>query len=176
MPLPLIPLQILWVNLLADGLLALALSVEPSERKIMRRAPRPSNESVFSRGVGREIVWIGLLLGLLLLAIAYHYWSRGQAHWQTMVFTTLTLSRVWLAEAMRSERDSLFRLGMFSNKPLLAAVVLTIGLQMVVMYIPVLQTLFKTTALSAIDLMICFGLSTIAFWAIELEKWFTRRQ
>jgi P-type Ca2+ transporter type 2C len=176
MPLPLIPLQILWVNLLADGLLALALSVEPSERKIMRRSPRPPHESVFSRGVGREIVWIGLLLGLTLLAIAYHYWSREQANWQTMVFTTLTLSRVWLAEAMRSDRDSLFRLGLFSNKPLLAAVVLTIGLQMAVMYIPVLQTLFQTTSLSATDLMICFGLSTIVFWAIELEKWFTRRR
>ncbi|MDJ0702883.1 MAG: cation-translocating P-type ATPase [Leptolyngbyaceae cyanobacterium MO_188.B28] len=176
MPLPLIPLQILWVNLLADGLLALALSVEPSERKIMRRSPRHPDESVFSRGVGRGIVWIGGLLGLILLAIAYHYWSTGQGNWQTMVFTTLALSRIGLAETMRSERDSLFRIGLFSNKPLLAAVALTFGLQMAVIYSPVLQTVFQTTSLSAIDLTISLVLSTIVFWAIELEKWLTRKQ
>ncbi len=176
MPLPLIPLQILWINLLADGLLALALSLEPAERQIMRRSPRQPSESIFSRGVGREIVWVGLLLGLILLAIAYHYWSTGQANWQTMVFTTLTLSRVGLAETMRSQRDSVFRLGLFSNKPLLAAVVLTIGLQMVVIYTPVLQTVFQTTSLSALDLTISLGLSTVVFWAIELEKWIIRHQ
>ncbi len=176
MPLPLIPLQILWVNLLADGLLALALSVEPSERKIMRRPPRRPNESIFSRGVGSEIIWVGLLLGLVLLAIAYRYWSTGNANWQTMVFTTLTLSRVGLAETMRSERDSVFRLGLFSNKPLLGAVILTIGLQMAVVYIPILQNIFHTTSLSARDLLISFGLSTIVLWAIELEKCFTRRK
>jgi P-type Ca2+ transporter type 2C len=176
MPLPLIPLQILWINLLADGLLALALSVESSERKIMRRSPRPPNESIFSRGVGRGIIWVGLLLGVILLAIAYYYWSTGQPNWQTMVFTTLALSRVGLAETMRSERDSLFRMGLFSNKPLLAAVVLTIGLQLAVVYSPILQTVFQTTALSAADLVISFVLSTVVFWAIEVEKWFIRRQ
>ena len=176
MPLPLIPLQILWVNLLADGLLALALSVEPPERKIMRRPPHNPNENIFDRGVGREIVWIGLLLGLILLATAYHYWSTGQANWQTMVFTTLALSRIGMAEAMRSDRDCLFRIGLFSNKPLLGAVALTFGLQMSVVYIPVFQTVFQTTSLSAIDLLISLGLSTVVFGAIELEKWFIRRK
>ncbi len=176
MPLPLVPLQILWVNLLADGLLALALSVEPAERKIMRRPPRHPDESIFARGVGRSIVWIGLLLGLVLLAIAYHYWSIAQPNWQTMVFTTLALSRVWMAETMRSDRDSIFRIGLFSNRPLLAAVAVTLGLQMVVVYLPILQTVFKTTALSATDLGISFLLSTVVFWAIEAEKLFKRRQ
>ncbi|HIK16438.1 MAG TPA: cation-translocating P-type ATPase [Leptolyngbyaceae cyanobacterium M33_DOE_097] len=176
MPLPLIPLQILWVNLLADGLLALALSVEPSERKIMRRPPRHPDESVFGRGVGRGIVWIGLLLGLVLLAVAYHYWFTGQANWQTMVFTTLALSRVGMAEAMRSDRDSLFQIGLLSNKPLLGAVVLTFGLQMAVIYIPVLQSVFQTTALSAIDLLISLSLSIAILMAIEVEKWLIRRK
>lgn len=176
MPLPLIPLQILWVNLLADGLLALALSVEPSERKIMCRPPRHPNESVFGRGVGRGIIWIGLLLGLVLLAVAYRYWSTGQASWQTMVFTTLAISRVGMAEAMRSDRDALFQIGLFSNKPLLGSVVLTFGLQMAVIYIPVLQTVFQTTSLSAIDLLISFALSIAIFGAIELEKWLIRRK
>jgi P-type Ca2+ transporter type 2C len=175
MPLPLIPLQILWVNLLADGLLALALSVEPAERQIMRRPPRHPDESIFARGVGRDITWIGLLLGLLLLAIAYYYWSLGNANWQTMVFTTLALSRVWMAETMRSDRDSLFRIGVLSNRPMLAAVLLTIGLQLAVIYVPVLQSVFKTTALSGRDLVISIGLSTVIFGAIELEKWCTRR-
>jgi P-type Ca2+ transporter type 2C len=176
MPLPLIPLQILWVNLLADGLLALALSVEPAERQIMRRPPRRPNESIFARGVGRDIVWIGLLLGLLLLAIAYYYWSLGEANWQTMVFTTLALSRVWMAETMRSDRDSIYRIGVLSNRPMLAAVILTIGLQLAIIYVPVLQSVFKTTALSRIDLMISIGLSTVVFGAIELEKLVNRRQ
>ncbi len=176
MPLPLIPLQILWVNLLADGLLALALSVEPAERQIMRRPPRHPDESIFARGVGRDIIWIGLLLGLLLLAIAYYYWSLGDANWQTMVFTTLALSRVWMAETMRSDRDSLFRIGVFSNRPMLAAVLVTIGLQLAVIYVPVLQAVFKTTALSGRDLVISIGLSTVVFGAIELEKLIGRRQ
>jgi Ca2+-transporting ATPase len=176
MPLPLIPLQILWVNLLADGVLALALSVEPPEREVMQRSPRKSTESIFSRGVGVNIIGIGLLLGLMLLAIAYRYWSTGQASWQTMVFTTLALSRVWLAETMRSERDSVFRLGLWSNRPLLGAVALTIGLQLLVIYSPLLQPIFQTTALSARDLAISLGLSTVVFWAIELQKWRARRQ
>jgi Ca2+-transporting ATPase len=176
MPLPLIPLQILWINLLADGLLALALSVEPPERHIMRRRPHHPNESIFSRGVGRDIVWVGLLLGLILLAVAYSYWSAHQLSWQTMVFTTLALSRMGLAQTMRSERDSLFQIGLLSNKPLLGAVALTFGLQMAVIYVPFLQAVFKTTPLSASDLAICLALSTVVFWAMELDKWLIRRR
>ena len=170
MPLPLLPLQILWINLLADGLLALALSVEPAERKIMRLPPRHPNESIFDRGVGRGIIWIGMFLGLILLAVGYFYWSTGQAIWQTMIFTTLALSRVGMAETMRSDRDSLWRIGLLSNKPLLGAVILTIGLQMAVIYIPVLQAVFQTISLSPIDLCICLGLSIVVCGAIELQK------
>jgi P-type Ca2+ transporter type 2C len=115
------------------------------------------------------------LLGLLLLAIAYYYWSLGAANWQTMVFTTLALSRVWMAETMRSDRDSLFRIGVFSNRPMFTAVLLTVGLQLAVIYIPVLQSVFKTTALSGSDLVISIGLSAVVFGAIELEKWCARR-
>jgi Ca2+-transporting ATPase len=170
MPLPLLPLQILWINLLADGLLALALSVEPAEREIMRLPPRHPDESIFDRGVGRGIIWIGLFLGLILLAVGYFYWSTGQAIWQTMIFTTLALSRVGMAETMRSDRDSLWRIGLLSNKPLLGAVILTIGLQMAVIYIPVLQVVFQTISLSPIDLCICLGLSIVVCGAIELQK------
>ena len=176
MPLPLLPLQILWINLLADGLLALALGVEPAERGIMRRPPNAPNENIFGRGVGRDIIWLGALLGLVLLAVAYGYWSNGQANWQTMVFTTLAFSRMGLAQAMRSGRESLFKMGLLANKPLLGAILLTFGLQMMVVYIPFLQTIFQTTGLSAADLLVSLAFSSVVLWAMELEKWIIRRK
>jgi Ca2+-transporting ATPase len=78
------------------------------------------------------------------------------------------------ALAIRSERDSLFRLGLLSNKPLLVSVILTLGLQLAVIYVPFLQEIFTTTALSAGDLAVSLGLSTLVFWAVELEKWLIR--
>ncbi|MEQ9552915.1 MAG: cation-translocating P-type ATPase [Coleofasciculus sp. G3-WIS-01] len=170
MPLPLLPLQILWINLLADGLLALALGVEPAEPNIMSRPPHNPQESVFSRGVGRDIVWIGLLLGLVLLVVDYHYWFTGQAAWQTMVFSILAFSRIGLAQSMRSERESIFTLNLLSNKPLLGAVVLTFLLQLAVVYVPFLQDIFNTIGLSLSDLGISLAMSTIVIWAMELDK------
>jgi P-type Ca2+ transporter type 2C len=178
MPLPLLPLQILWINLLADGLLAIALGVEPAESNVMNRPPYKPNESIFSRGVGRDILWVGMLLGLVLLGIAWGYFvddPKGYT-WQTMVFSTLAFSRMALAQTMRSDRDSWFRLNLLGNKPLLGAVLLTFGLQLAVIYLPFLQDLFKTTALSGFDLMVSLALSTMVFWAMELQKWLVRRR
>ncbi|HAG81147.1 MAG TPA: ATPase, partial [Cyanobacteria bacterium UBA12227] len=176
MPLPLLPLQILWINLLADGLLALALGVEPAEPNIMIRPPHKPKENIFSRGVGRDIIWIGLLLGIILLSIDYNYWSAEQASWQTMVFSTLAFSRMGLAQSMRSERESIFRMNLLSNKPLLAAVILTFILQLAVVYSPFLQAIFKTTALSLNDLCISLVLSSVVIWAMELDKWWLRHK
>lgn len=144
MPLPLLPLQILWINLLADGLLVLALSVEPAERNTMQRPPCRPNENIFGRGVGRDIIWVGLLMGLFFLLLGYEYWSTAQANCQTMVFVTLAFSRMSLALAMRSNLDSLFRIGLVSNKPILGAVALTFVLQLAVIYIPWLRSFFQT--------------------------------
>ena len=176
MPLPLKPLQILWINLIADGLLALAISFEPAERNVMQRPPYKPNESIFGRGVGRDIAWIGLLLGVVLLALAYGYWSTGQATWITMVFSTLTFSRIALSETIRSQQDSLFEIGLLSNPQLLATVFLTFVLQLFVIYLPFLQGFFGTTALSAQELAIAIILSTIPFWAMELQKGLSRKQ
>jgi Ca2+-transporting ATPase len=175
MPLPLLPLQILWINLTTDGLPALALGVEPAERDTMNRPPHPPNENIFSRGMGRDIIWIGLLMGFVSLGTGYWYWKTGNSAWQTILFTTLTLSQMGNALAIRSERDSLFKIGLLSNKPLLGAVTLTLGLQIAVLYVPFFQKLFNTAPLSAVDLAICLGISSVVFWCVELEKWVLRR-
>jgi len=176
MPLPLLPLQILWVNLVTDGLPGLALAVEPAERLTMRRPPHDPQENIFGRGLGIYVLWVGLLMGLVSLGLGFWAWGTGRSNWQTMVFTTLTLSQMGNVLALRSNRESLFTLGLLSNKPLLGAVALTFVLQMAVVYVPFLQDLFNTTALSLADLGISLLLSTVVFWAVELEKLLARRR
>jgi Ca2+-transporting ATPase len=170
MPLPLLPLQILWVNLVTDGLPGLALTLEPAERGTMRRPPYQPQESIFGRGLGRDILWVGLLMALVSLALGFWGWSVGNPAWQTMVFTTLTLSQLGNALALRSEGDSVFRIGLWSNRAMLATVLLTFGLQLAVVYLPFLQAVFKTQALSLRDLVISLVLSTVVFWGIEARK------
>lgn len=174
MPLPLVPLQILWINLTTDGLPALALGLEPAERDAMSRPPYSPSENFFGRGMGRTILWVGLLMALVALGTGYWYWHNDDPGWQTILFTVLTLSQMGTALAMRSQQDSLFQIGLLSNKPLLGAVILTLGLQLVVIYVPVCQQIFSTVALSVTDLMLCLVLSTIVFWGVELEKWLIR--
>ncbi len=114
-------------------------------------------------------------MGIVTLGIGYWAWNAGQDNWQTLVFTTLTLSQMGHALAVRSGRESLFTAGLLSNKPLLGAVLLTFVLQLAVVYVPLLQTLFKTVALSPADLAVSLLLSTIVFWGVEVEKWLQRR-
>jgi len=175
LPIPLLPIHILWINLVTDGLPGLALAVEPQERGIMERPPRPPRESIFAGGMWQHILWIGLLMaGVSLFAQGWAY-HTGSAHWQSMVFTVLALSQMGHVLAIRSERDSLFRQGLFTNLPLLGATLLTFVLQMVVLYVPALQPIFKTEALSPAELVFCLLLSTVVFVAVELEKWLRRR-
>ena len=176
MPLPLLPLQILWVNLMTDGLPGLALTTEPAERDTMRRPPYHPGESIFGRGMGRDILWVGLLMGLVCLGIGFWGWSTGCPAWQTMVFTTLTLSQMGNALATRSERDSLLAIGLGSNRALLGAVALTILLQLAVVYIPFLQGVFRTVALGPVELAVCLALSSVVFWGVEAEKALLRRR
>ena len=175
-PLPLLPLQILWINLMTDGLPGLALTQEPAEHGTMRRPPYHPQENIFGRGMGRHMIWVGLLMGLVSLGMGFWAWQVGRPDWQTMIFTTLTLSQMGHVLAIRSSRDSLFKIGLFSNKALLGAVLLTFILQMAVVYVPFLQAIFKTVALPPVDLLISLVLSTVVFWAVELEKWFLRRR
>ena len=175
LPIPLLPIHILWINLVTDGLPGLALAVEPEERGIMQRPPRAPQESIFAQGMWQHILWIGLLMaGVSLFAQGWTYFT-GSAHWQSIVFTVLTLSRMGLVLAIRSERESLFSQGLFSNMPLLGAVLLTFGLQLAVLYVPVLQPIFKTEALSLYEFLFCLALSSVVFFVVEIEKWLRRR-
>jgi Ca2+-transporting ATPase len=136
----------------------------------MRRPPYPPGEGIFGRGLGLHVLAIGILMGSVSLGAGYYYWKIDDAAWQTVVFTTLTLSQMGLALAVRSERDPLYRIGLFSNRALVGSVVLTFVLQLAVIYVPPLQGVFKTVALEPADLLVVVLLSSIVFWAAELLK------
>ncbi len=170
LPVPLLPIHILWVNLVTDGLPGLALAAEPAETRVMQRPPRPPGESVFAHGLWQHALLVGLLIGGLCLGVQAWALQSGNAHWQTMVFTTLTLAQMAHVMAIRSERESLFVQGLASNGPLLGAVLLTLVLQLATVYAPWLQPVFHTQALSPVELAICFALAGVVFAAVELEK------
>jgi Ca2+-transporting ATPase len=175
MPLPLVPLQILWINLMTDGLPGLAMTVEPAERNTMRRPPHHPGEHVLGRRMGWDILWVGLLMGLIPLGLGYWYWQADHRAWQTMVFTTLTLLQMGNALATRSQSDSFWRIGPLSNPAMLGAVALTFVSQLAVVYVPFLQGIFRTVPLSGADLTLALLLSTAVFWSVELQKWLMRR-
>ncbi|GBE06165.1 calcium-transporting ATPase [bacterium BMS3Abin10] len=178
LPIPLLPIHILWINLVTDGLPGLALTVEPEEKGIMKRPPRHPQESIFAHGMAVHIMWVGLLMGGI--SIFTQAWSINngydQAHWQTMVFTVLCLSQMGHVLAVRTDRESLFKIGLFSNKTLLGAVILTFALQMATIYVPVLNPIFKTAPLSLDELFITLTLASVVFFAVETEKWCFRKK
>ncbi len=176
MPLPLLPLQILWVNLVTDGLPGLALSLEKAEADTMQRPPRPPNENIFGRGMTRDILWIGLLMGAASLAVGIGPWRDGNPAWQTMIFTTLTLAQMGNAMAIRSERFPLYQIGLFSNPQMLGAVLLTLLLQLGLIYLPFAQDIFSTVPLNVNEMLISIGASAVVFFGVELYKAILRRK
>lgn len=176
MPLPLTALQILWINLVTDGLPGLALSVEPTEKDTMKRPPIDIKKSIFSGGLSIHIVWVGLLMGLVSLGIGFWGWQTGNPYWSTMVFTTLTLSQMGHALAVRSDNQSFFTQGVFSNKLMVAAVSLTFGLQLMITYWAPMNEIFKTQPLPLPELAISLGSSLVVFIAVEIEKMFKRKK
>ena len=174
LPVPILPIHILWVNLVTDSLPALALSVEPAEGDVMRRPPRNPKESIFAQGLGIHALWVGLFMAFLVLGM--QFWGIRQAlpEWQTMVFMVLCLTQLGHALAVRSEKESLFRQGLLSNKPLLGAVFLSFALQLAIIYVPFLNPIFKTQPLSMGQLLLCIGVSSLVFFAVEAEKWVKR--
>jgi P-type Ca2+ transporter type 2C len=175
---PLSPLQILWMNLVTDGLPALALAVEPAEPNVMERSPYDPKESIFARGLGLYMIRIGLILAILTITMMV--WAYNHSHapgytgdpdsWKTMVFTTLCLAQMGHAIAVRSDSQLTIQLNPLSNPYLFWAVLLTSALQLVLIYVPPLRDFFGLHTLSMLELSICFGFSLLMFVWIELEK------
>ena len=166
---PMTPLQILWMNLVTDGVPALALALEPGEAGLMQKAPAEPGESIFARGIGRYIVRIGIIFALIVIALMLYAEGHSRDHWKTMVFTTLCLAQMGHALSARSDLP-LIQVAPFSNPWLIWAVALTSGLQLLLLYAPALSTFFGTQPLSIHDLLICLGFSMLLFLYLELEK------
>jgi Ca2+-transporting ATPase len=176
LPLPLLPIQILWVNLVTDGLPALALGLEPAEPDVMKRPPRPSDESLFAGGLGLHVLWVGLLMGLGTIGIfAWLLQSRDLAYGRTAAFFTLTMFQMFHVLAIRSERNYLWRIGFASNPKLMGAVLLTVGFQFVIIYQPLIQPVFHTATLAVGDLISCTVVALTVYLAVEGEKWLRYR-
>ena len=182
---PLIPLQILWMNLVTDGLPALALAMEPAEPAVMQRPPYNPRESIFARGLGLYMVRIGIVFAILTIVLmvwAYNY-TQGTPNperWKTMVFTTLCLAQMGHALAVRSDTQLTIQMNPKTNPYLWGAVALTTVLQLLLIYFPPLRNFFGTHFLSFTELSICLGFSALMFIWIEMEKvvykWFINRR
>lgn len=181
MTLPLTTLQILWMNLITDGIPALALGVENGEKNAMTRAPYDPNESILGHGLGRHILLIGGTLGVFALGLGVWAFNaglqaaNGMPAWNTMVFMMLTIAQMGHALGLRSHTESIFRMNFFSNKLLLGAIASTLVLQLIAIYLPFFNNLFGTNPLTLSQLLICFVLSTVVFWIVELEKFLIRK-
>ncbi len=180
---PLSPLQILWMNLVTDGVPALALAVEPGRPIVMQQPPKNPQENIFARGLGAYTIRIGIILAIVTIALmtwSYGYTEQVQGgllerdRWKTMVFTTLCLAQMGHALAIRSNTRLFYEVDPFSNPYILASVGLTSVLQLLLIYVEPLRNFFSTHYLSFLELMICVGFSAIIFIWIEAEKLFIR--
>jgi Ca2+-transporting ATPase len=166
---PLTPLQILWMNLVTDGVPALALALEPGEEGLMQRSPAKPGESIFARGIGAYILRIGVVFALIVIVLMWFASSHSPGSWKTMVFTTLCLAQMGHALSARSDQP-LLRVNPISNPWLLWAVLLTSALQLALLYVPSLASFFGTVPLSGQDLLLCVGVSLVFFLYLELDK------
>jgi Ca2+-transporting ATPase len=141
----------------------------------MNRPPRPPQQSVFANGRGMHMIWVGMLMaGITLSAQA---WAINEdLHWQTIVFNVLCLSQMGHVMAIRSENQSLFSAGLFSNKPLLGSVIIALLLQLIITYTPFLQPIFQTEDLTLNEFLLVGILSSIVFFAVEIEKAIFKRK
>ncbi|MBK8954112.1 MAG: cation-translocating P-type ATPase [Saprospiraceae bacterium] len=171
LPIPLLPVHLLWINLVTDGFPALALARERGETDIMHRPPRKPSESIFAEGMAYHIIWVGLLMAGITLATQAWAYSKGLESWQTMVFSVLAFSQLGHVLAVKSDKTFLYEQGLFSNMNMVWAITSTFVLQMLIIYTPAMNALFKTQPLSFKELAICLLLSVVVFHAVEFEKW-----
>ncbi|MFV9504604.1 MAG: cation-translocating P-type ATPase [Oscillochloridaceae bacterium umkhey_bin13] len=171
----LLPLQLLWLNLMTDGLLGLSMGVEVAERNVMQRPPHRTTDGIFAGGMAWQTLWVGLAIGILTLIVGFGYYAQGLAQWQTMMVTSLVFLQVFQALATRSNTASLFQIGVFSNRVMWGIIALVVGLQIAALYTP-LGLFLGTQALSPVDVLICVGIGVLLFMSIELEKLIMRRR
>ena len=169
----LLPLQLLWLNLMTDGLLGLSMGVEPAERRVMERSPHRPGASIWADGLGRQTLWIGAAIGVASLGVGFLYRETGQIEWQTMIFTTLAFLQVFQAIGTRSRTESLRTIGFTTNRLMLAVASLVIGLQLAALYTP-LNDFLDLDPLAAIDLAVCLILGLALLAGIEAHKHLAR--
>lgn len=189
LPVPLIATQLLWINLVTDTLPAVALGMDPEDKDVMKEKPRTINENFFSHGAGTRIILAGVLIGLLtIVAFLLGYYTRGynpfegdipnDAHEyaRTLAFLTIISCQLFYSFSFRHDRKSIFQVGLFSNKYLIGAVVIGLGLQVLVLYIPILKEAFKLQSIGFKDWLMVLALGLVPLFANEVIKLFSRRK
>jgi Ca2+-transporting ATPase len=162
----LLPLQLLWLNLLTDGLMGLALGVEPAERTVMQRPPRPPQASLFAGGVGTHMLWVGLLIATLTLLAGWIF--RGSPELRAVMFTALAFTQIAHAVGLRVLRAR--GQGGRRGAAMFWVALGVAGLQLAALFAPFLKDLFQVERLSPAELAVCVGCGAVVFAAVELEK------
>jgi len=173
LPVPLLPVHILWINLVTDSLPGIALLAEPADKNIMNWPPRSQRQGIITSGLVFQIIWVCSIFTFLSLTLQ-SYGINHKFHWQTMVFTVLAVGQLFLAFAVRGEKNEFFRLNIFANRTLLAVVAVSFCIQLMVIYIPFFNGLLKTEPLTLLELSICLAISLSIILIAELEKMFSK--
>ena len=169
LPITFLPIHILWTNLISDGLPALSLAYEKAEDDIMKRAPRKPEEGVFSEDRALHILLAGILTAMVVLFV--QGWAIENTYaWRTIAFNTICISQMGIALAARSKTQSLFKIGLLSNRPLFFAVVMVFILQLIITYLPDLQPIFHTQSLTIEEFLVVGCASSMIFIFIEFYK------
>lgn len=172
-PVPLLPIQILWVNLVTDGLPALALGVDPVDKNIMARPPRKPDEPVITKENAFLMLWQGAFIAfcsLLAFSLVLFIEKEGIGRARTAAFIVLSCAQLFHSFNCRNNRESIFKIGFFTNKKLVLAVFISFGLQMLAVYQPFLQGIFKTEPLGVFDWTLVILISSFPLWAMETVK------
>ncbi len=175
LPVPLLPIHILWINLVTDGLPGLALSFEEPEQDVMERPPRPPEEDLFARGIWQHILVVGLVMGAVCLGVQAWAIESGEK-WQSMVFTTLSVSQFFHALAIRSFKAPLLSRRSLTNPVLLTVIAGSLAVQVGLLYVGPLREIFHLDPLNLHELSIAFGASLVIPTLVEAEKWARRRR
>ncbi len=166
-----LPLQLLWLNLMTDGLLGLSMGVEPAEKSVMQRPPHSPSDGLWANGLGRRTTWVGTVIGIVTLALGFAYYAAdGDGPWQTIMFTTIAFMQIGQAFATRSSLESLRTIGFGSNRLMVGIAALVAALQLLAVYTP-LREFLDLQVLSASELAVCIAAGVLLLVLVEAVKW-----